>query len=172
MIKKKHLAIYGSIKLQRMYCKKCKDMALVVDNKLLCCNSDVGNKLQKGIEIIVNGEQRKRPGLAEQEKILKIQNNKCLYCNKPFGTMYVREGKNYVRYTQIHYDHLIPYSYCKQNKNNFVAACNICNSIKYNKMFNTVEEAFYYVEYNRKKKGYIYADEGKELSGVQQEVSV
>ncbi len=39
-------------------------------------------------------------------------------------------------------------------------------------MFNTVEEVFHYVGYNRKKKGYIYADEGKELSVMQQEVSV
>jgi 5-methylcytosine-specific restriction endonuclease McrA len=94
------------------------------------------------------------PGLKIQKKILEVQNKKCLYCEKQFGDLYMKNGK--VRQLKIQWDHLIPYSYSKENKFNFVAACNICNQIKSNKIFNTVEEVFHYVRYHREKKGIQY----------------
>ena len=98
-----------------------------------------------------------------------VQDNKCLYCDKEFGTPYERNNK--VRFTKVHYDHLIPYSYSQSCDNkDFVASCNICNHIKYNLMFDTVEEVFRYVEYNRKKKGYKYYEDICDVSSMQEEI--
>lgn len=166
LLVRKHLAIYGCVKLQRVYCEQCKGNTLVVGGLKQCCETPVEKVPTKAKKNMIESNQsRKKPSFKRQAEISKLQDNKCFYCNKEFGTPYFYEGK--VRYTVLHWDHLIPYSYCKQNKD-FVAACNICNSLKGNLIFDTVEEAFYYVEHRRKKKGYTYYED---LSSMQEEIS-
>ena len=148
---KKHWAIYGSIKMLRVYCLKCKGMTLVRDGMKLCCDRPIEEKPTTKIRRMIEGGQRKRPTKEVQNKILELQNNRCLYCGELFGTPYMRNNK--ILYTKLHFDHLIPYSYSLENKYNFVGTCNICNGIKSNKMFDTVEEVYHYVIYTRKKKG-------------------
>lgn len=159
MIKNKHYAFYGTTRMVRMYCKECNGMTLVVDNKKQCCDKSL-SKDKGGIPEYMSSTfiKRRIPSKHRQAQILELQQNKCLYCDKPFGTIYVRKGK--LLFTKIHFDHLVPYSYTQSCKDSeFVAACNICNNIKSNKMFETVEEVFHYVNYNRKKRDYLYPED-------------
>jgi 5-methylcytosine-specific restriction endonuclease McrA len=164
MGKKGHIGIYGSIKIQRVYCNECKGMTMVIDNKKQCCGKSPDYDMN-GYHIIAapNGK-RSYPRKRIRDKILLLQNDKCLYCGKPFGTMYERNGK--VLFTKLCWDHKVPFSYTQNNETeNWAAACHICNGIKYNKMFNTVEEVIEYVADRRKKKGYVYyEDETEKMS--------
>lgn len=165
---KKHLAVYGITQIPRAYCKKCKGIALIVDGKFACCDRKFLEQADiKQYKIICEtGESRKKPSAEECKRILELQNNKCLYCDKPFGTPYYKDNR--VRMTKLHFDHLVPYSYTKSNKLTFVAACNICNLIKSNRVFNTVEEVYHYVQYRRKKKNIFYYED---LPPMPEEVS-
>lgn len=139
-------------------------MTLVVKGIKQCCDTPV-EETSLSSKVMCGGIRRKKPNSGEIEKILTLQDNKCLYCRKPFGTPYVRNGK--ISMTKLCFDHLIPYSYAQSNRNNFVAACNICNGIKSNLMFVSVEEAYHYVEHRRKKKGYTYYED---LPAVQEKI--
>ena len=98
---------------------------------------------------------RKGPGLREKREILSRQDNKCLYCGSEFGTPIWSERHGKVLFTNIHWDHFVPYCYSYNNKRvNFVAACSVCNLIKSSKMFETLTEAKNYILYQRKRKGY------------------
>ena len=151
---------------------KWRDMLFIVATEILTYAE--GNMEKAHFNVRANrskvmrlGGERKRLNFVERKRILDLQGNKCLYCNREFGSMYMRNGK--ILSTRLHFDHLIPYSYSQNNTNNFVAVCNICNGIKSNKMFDTVEEVFHYVEYNRKKKGIVYF-ENEDLSSVPKEI--
>lgn len=155
---KKHLAIFGNIKMHRVYCQSCKGMTLVKDGIKLCCDSLTDENNIKNIKIECEPtHHRHKPPVFKQKEILEKQQNRCLYCNREFGTPYLRNHR--ILKTKLNWDHLIPFSYSRNNKNNFVAACHICNGIKSNKMFDTTEEVFHYVEHNRKKKGITYFED-------------
>lgn len=160
---KSHCGIYGAVKLLREYCSKCRGFSFINNGKLICCGrrSLEENKRFKVISSPLG--KRLRPSVSAQQRILKIQDNKCLYCEKEFGVAYQRNRK--ILLTRLHFDHLIPFSYSKTNPDfNFVAACNICNALKSNLFFDTVQEVFHYVEYQRRKKGIKYLDELPTLS--------
>jgi 5-methylcytosine-specific restriction endonuclease McrA len=165
---KKHLAVFGNIKMLRVYCPDCKGMTLVRDGIRLCCDRPSKETRFKKIKIESEPAHfRHKPSIHKQKEILKKQEDKCLYCGRKFGSPYLRDNK--VKILQLNWDHIVPYSYSFNNKNNFVAACHICNGIKSNKIFNTVEEVFYYVEYHRKKKGITYYED---LPSVSEEICV
>src|SRR3990167_8085966 len=102
MREKNHLAIYGNVKMLRVYCEKCKSMTLVVDSIKLCCNKEINNLAVKRTRNMISGGERKRPNKLLQKKILEFQGNKCLYCNQPFGTTYIRNNK--ILFTRLHFD--------------------------------------------------------------------
>jgi len=154
-----HVALYGSVKMLRGYCRYCRDEALIVGGKYTCCGIELDGKGKKYKRMATSNYRRKKPPLSEQRRILKAQENRCLYCDYPFGTYYFRNGK--ILKMKLHWDHLVPYVHSAQHKLNFVAACNVCNGIKSSKMFDTVEEVYYYVKYRREKKGIEYLSEEK-----------
>ena len=154
---KKHLAFYGNVRIPRIWCSECKGMTLVINDVKQCCDEGLKAQYDKKKIICEVTNKRRIPKYKEQQRILEIQQNKCLYCNKEFGTPYFRNGK--LSFLKLHFDHLVPYAYSRNNKMNFVAACNVCNGLKSSKVFETVEEVFYYVEYNRKKKGITYYED-------------
>ena len=79
---------------------------------------------------------RKRPPTTRQRNILKLQGNKCYWCNREFGSYLYLKSK-LVRLI-YHFDHVIPYAYTQTNyKHNFVAACQLCNEWKSSKIFYT-----------------------------------
>jgi 5-methylcytosine-specific restriction endonuclease McrA len=98
-------------------------------------------------------QQRKTPPKAEKDKILKDQENRCFYCGVTFENFRFRNGKPIK--IRIHWDHQLPYAYSQNNKaSNFVAACHVCNGIKSDHVFKTVEEVQIYLADKRKLKGY------------------
>jgi predicted nucleic acid-binding Zn ribbon protein len=69
-----------------------------------------------------------------RQKLLEHQNYRCFYCDTELY------GQSFVA------DHAIPWVSCRNNKKeNLVAACVRCNQIKYDKVFNDVEEARAYI---------------------------
>jgi len=88
-----------------------------------------------------------------RRKCLDKQENRCFYCKEEFDSIITRNGKPLK--LKLVWDHMVPYSYFQTNPdNNFVAACHVCNSIKSNKMFNTVEETIEFIVKVRISKGY------------------
>lgn len=156
---KKHIAIYGATQIKRGYCSECQGYAFIIDKTLQCCFAEEGKEKASNYHRVIQSEGIKRsPPKIIQEEILKRQNRKCIYCDIKFGEIYFRKGKPNI--SRINYDHLVPFSYLNNNPyNNWVASCNVCNSIKGSKMFETIEEVKTYVNHTRRKKEIYYSKE-------------
>ena len=148
-------SLYGNVALYKMFCLNCHDYAFVVDEKFTCC----GEKIQKpDVEItkreIEPVEKRKRISNTLKNQILGEQKFCCLYCEKPFGSYVKKQGKTIK--LKINFDHIIPFAFSHNNfKYNFIAACQICNYIKSDLYFSTLEEAKIYILTKQKNKGYV-----------------
>lgn len=154
---KNHVAVYGSLRMLRGYCPRCKNMALIISNKYQCCDYEVSltNVIKNQKRMIESEQVRRRPSKDAVNKMLKLQNNRCLYCEIKFDTPYLHPKLNKVMKTKPCFDHFIPYAYSQDNRDiNFVCACAPCNGIKSSKIFKTVEEARDFVKYRRNQKGY------------------
>jgi 5-methylcytosine-specific restriction endonuclease McrA len=80
-----------------------------------------------------------------QDRILRHQNYKCLYCRKLFGSAYYINGRHTI--INVQWDHIVPYSYIRANpKNNWAAACQLCNHIKSDHIFMYLHEAKSYIK--------------------------
>jgi hypothetical protein len=76
--------------------------------------------------------------------LLNHQRFVCAYCAIPFGSVVLRRGR--LSLTSVHFDHFVPHAYLNNNPvGNWVAACNVCNSIKSSLMFDSVEQAAYHI---------------------------
>ena len=151
---KNHFALYGRVVIPRVFCKNCKEYSLIINNKSACCEESVDLEEIKETKRMTAGESIRRmlPAKIKLE-ILESQNNQCIYCEMPFGSL-VRRGNKSI-YLKRHYDHSIPFSYSQDNScGNFVASCQICNLSKNNLMFSTLEEAKTYLALKRHEKGY------------------
>lgn len=149
-----HVGLYGSVKIERVFCQKCRRFAFVFDGILRCCDRPVLDRPVKAKRISL-GDHRRRY-LSQSEKDLQIseQEGKCFYCGLYLGGYVFRNGHS-IR-LKIEFDHLVPFSYSQDNRGkNFVATCHICNKIKHDLMFQTVEEALVYVRTKRDEKGYL-----------------
>lgn len=97
--------------------------------------------------------QRQAPQAATRKRIRAAQLGRCLYCELPIGTRVKRGGK--VEALTAQWDHFVPYSYLAQNPEaNWVLACQVCNRIKNDRMFKTIEEARAVILKARDAKGY------------------
>lgn len=117
----------------------------------MCCNSDAkeiifGHKIEAspiGARKLLDTEER--------ELILIAQDNRCFYCLNGFGD-YIWYRNKLIQ-IRINWDHFVPFDYLQSNPdNNWVASCQVCNSIKSNKMFDTTKEAIEYVKRKREEK--------------------
>jgi HNH endonuclease len=85
--------------------------------------------------------------------ILARQHHLCLYCGLRFGSVISRAHA--LTLTTVEYDHLVPYSYCLSNdENNWVAACNVCNQAKTDKLFSSIGDAAVHIMKVWESKGY------------------
>ncbi|HEX6864704.1 MAG TPA: hypothetical protein VF414_17875 [Thermoanaerobaculia bacterium] len=148
------LAVYGNVVLERAECPLCRDWAFVRDGASACCGEPVpgAGSAQKFKRMSEPEYRRRRPSVGEQAVILDAQGHRCLYCDRSFGGYYWRNGR--VLKVQVAWDHFLPYSMTANNYGyNFVAACRLCNGIKSNKVFQTVEEVRIYVQARAEAKG-------------------
>lgn len=151
----KHYALYGNVGILRQYCHKCKSMAFVIDKIMQCCDSPVEHMSADRVSRVTNPRaKRQRPSGRAKVEILYKQSNRCLYCDVKFDTHFIHYRTGKIRKLSACWDHVVPYAYSQNNNDlNFVAACSVCNGIKSSKLFETLEEARAYVQYNRAKKG-------------------
>jgi 5-methylcytosine-specific restriction endonuclease McrA len=147
------MALYGNVSIERGYCKECEGNSFIKDGKFACCGALVDVVPGKFERMSEPSFQRKTPTKAEKSRILNEQENRCFYCGVQFDTYRYRNGLPFL--VKINWDHKMPFSYSQNNKTaNFVAACHVCNGIKSNTLFQTVEEAQTHIAYKRKSKGY------------------
>jgi len=98
---------------------------------------------------------RFKPPAALQASLLTEFENRCAYCRLPFGLLVWRRGVGNVkdggiyyatRYgaltLQVEWDHFVPFAYSASNRSDwFVPACQLCNRIKNDRIFRTLEGA-------------------------------
>ena len=139
--KRNDVALYGNVAILREFCSACNRMALVVEGRLLCCDREASQEETKDIKRMIESEQKRRRLLVREKRIvLKEQADRCLYCSGRFGSVVRHNGKPSV--LRVCWDHLVPYSYNQDNgHHNFVASCQLCNSIKGSLMFQSVHDA-------------------------------
>ena len=131
---KRHIAQYGNVKVEREYCDTCKTTALIIDGRLQCCDKKIVATEEQELPIqSMSSPQYKRRKIrpAIKKLILEFQGNKCAYC----GCKLRLDGS-----IQVHFDHVIPFSFSASQKHNIVATCSTCNLKKNNKMFGSLLE--------------------------------
>jgi hypothetical protein len=83
-----------------------------------------------------------------RQKILNAkiieQAGRCHYCYQDIGSIINYRGKEVVLTATL--DHRIPFAYCQAHfKDNYVMACQICNAIKADKVFDTEDKLIEYI---------------------------
>ena len=139
-----YVAIYGNTTILKGYCNDCNSIAFIKKGILQCCEKSTDD-LPKGFKVESEAQpKRKIPPLEYRKNKLEEQNNKCFYCEIPFGEICYKNEKPIK--LKINWDHFVPFDYGYNNgSTNFVASCQICNGIKADKFFDTVESARSYV---------------------------
>ena len=150
---KAYAAFYGNTVLLKSHCEDCRRESIVIDDKLACCGKDceVSSAMLKRISNPPH--RRRKPSPTVQRKILDNQRFKCVYCGFSFGSETSRSGQAVE--ILVVWDHFVPFAFAQNNRHdNFHASCQICNSIKSDKIFDSVEDARTYILNRRKEKGY------------------
>ena len=94
-----------------------------------------------------------RPPQADRERILAIQENRCIYCNNEFDS-FIERGDD-LEPVVLSWDHFLPFAYTQSNEvSNLFAACRACNSIKGNLIYESIEDAVRAICKRRWEKGY------------------
>jgi hypothetical protein len=142
-----HYAYYGNVKMDRLYCERCKAYTFIIDGESACCDEPAENLQSKPFKVIIPPRPKRMvPTQYEKEAILESQEGKCFYCELEFGQVVWDNRKKKARVLKINWDHFTPFAYSlNNNANNFVASCNICNSLKSSKVFETIDEARLYL---------------------------
>lgn len=85
--------------------------------------------------------RRRRPSETARYAILQAQDYRCRYCGLEFSE-------------PPHFDHIEPHSFRgNQSIKNFVAACRVCNQIKWAKCFDSLKSAVIHVREVRERRG-------------------
>ena len=145
---------YGNVLMRATRCPKCRTESFIDDDGRTSCCSIEAYEREKGRIRLVCGPRlrRSRPSVQRQRECLDKQNGKCFYCANDFG-MFVEAGGIAKRLTPC-WDHFVPYSYSANNSDaNFVAACQVCNGIKTNLVFEHEEDARAFVRQRWARKG-------------------
>jgi 5-methylcytosine-specific restriction endonuclease McrA len=90
---------------------------------------------------------------------------KCPYCGNAFGTSYSRRGRwqGWLRPTL---EHIVPKSFGGDHtKENLLAICQVCNSLKYNQLFKSYQVLISYLQRKWRMKGFrVDTDHGEDNS--------
>jgi len=141
----KEKLIVGKVILFRMECPQCGEMNLSGE-KIFCCPCGYKYELDKNSSTrILCKSRRKKPSRKIQLRLIVRQQNKCFWCGRIFGIWYSK-GRLFSQ-LKIHFDHMIAYNYLQSNPDeNWVASCNICNFIKSDKIFESIEDGKLYLQ--------------------------
>ena len=143
-------ACYGVVELLRDVCPKCGDVSFIIDGMSACCDAPIDQQEDSVIRICETSQSR-RIAFKTKQQILEAQGGLCIYCGCVLDEMQWSKETNRYEHNKIHFDHLSPYAYAQDtDESNLVAACERCNLIKSDKMFNTIEDAQVYILSKRK----------------------
>jgi 5-methylcytosine-specific restriction endonuclease McrA len=155
-MKQAHKALYGNVALTRGFCSDCRSYAFVIGGLLACCDTEYDGKVKGHKQMSAARKKRKSLSKYEMQNILESQDYKCIYCDFSFGAVVWRAkpiGKAII--LRVTFDHFVPFNFSLNNKaTNFVAACQVCNGIKSNKVFDSIVDAKRHIQKRRKAKGY------------------
>lgn len=81
-----------------------------------------------------------------QDQLL-IQHGRCFWCSIDLNKVkFYWDKKRKLQQLRAVGDHLVPYSYTNTTrKDNLVVTCNVCNSLKSSKIFDSIEETKKYI---------------------------
>lgn len=142
---KSHIAIYGTLKVRRMFCRSCKCWTIIAkDGKKICCNKPYMGEPKEFKRMIEAVRIRRGPSERVKKILFEKFDYSCCYCGRRFGSYVSFSG--IFKKVKVNWDHKIPFSYSYNNAGeNFLPACNFCNGWKSSKIFQTMEEAKLYV---------------------------
>jgi hypothetical protein len=144
MLRKDYIGIYGNVNLRKSWCVSCQQMAIVLRGLLQCCEKPIDCDPQRFKRESIAEQRRHLPPAEDRRAQLKMQENRCIYCERQFGSRVYRKMR-LVR-LRICWDHFVPYALMQDNRAvNFVAACHLCNSWKSDKVFQTLTDARLYL---------------------------
>ena len=147
------LSLYGNIAIAKGFCKECGGTAFIRHNRFVCCGAPATEEPTKTVRECEPEQRRHLPPKRERDRLLAEQGHRCFYCDMPFNITRHRNGKPVG--LKINWDHKLPWSATQNNSSaNFVAACHVCNGIKSNLHFQTVDEARIALADKRREKGY------------------
>lgn len=144
-------ALFGTIALQRAYCPWCEHTALVIDGKIACCGKPFIIDPLRSERESLSPLERQRVPKAKRDAILLEQGGRCIYCGLPFGCTIYRDDRTVV--LRLNWEHIVPWSY--DGNKDVVAACHVCNGIKHDLFFRTIEEATVHIRDRRAQLGYV-----------------
>jgi hypothetical protein len=149
---KTHIALYGGVGMKRGYCRRCQTHAFVIDDRLKCCGMLFLDEAQ-AIKRICLPDGSRFLAKKSKQQILEQQDYRCAYCWKAFGSVVYRNGKDII--LRVNYDHQVPYSYVHETQAyNILAACHVCNALKKDNVFQTIDDCALFLLDRRAEKGY------------------
>lgn len=151
---------YGNVNIRAAKCPACGVESFVEPGALggdvsACCGEAIEPVAGPNrVRVVAGaGSKRKKPPLSVRLAVLESQDNRCLYCRNHFGTAV--EVKGIMRHLIAVWDHFVPFSYSADNGGrNFVAACQLCNGLKSNRVFEHQEDATAFILRGWERKGY------------------
>lgn len=88
---------------------------------------------------------RRRLTKEDKKFHLERQKNCCFWCRFRFGQSFKHDGKE-ITLSPV-WDHALPFAYSRNNSVlNYVASCQLCNSWKGSKVFDTVDDCRKYLQ--------------------------
>lgn len=134
------MALYGSVRIPRGPCPLCGETSLVIKGKSACCGAEVEDLPSAYKRMSETSGIRRLPPLRLRRAVIEAQGGRCFYCERHFGSSVVRRGRLIL--LRLEWDHKVPFSFDGNNSPaNFVASCHVCNAIKNDRCFQTIEEA-------------------------------
>lgn len=141
-----HATFYGSVLLERATCPKCNCVSILdKDGNTLCCDVKVKSTPTRFTSECCSSGKRVKLKKSTKDAYLELYDYCCAYCGRAFGDYCIYNDK--VRRLRVEWDHFEPFVDTQNNdKYNYVPACQICNSIKGSKRFNSFKEVRDYVK--------------------------
>lgn len=160
--------LYGRVALLSGVCPRCGYEAFVFDQHFSCCGLKTLEVATRWKRMSACRGRRHAPKWV-MEQLLIAQEWRCIYCDIRFETPEYRRGR--LAKKSIHIDHMTPYSWdANSDIENLSAACSICNNIKSDFLFNTLDDARNYILLQRQAKGYSISRPDVLISDVREAV--
>src|SRR3990167_3339930 len=146
---------YGGVCMPRVYCGRCKTTCFVIDGQRACCDEPVVEiRTEKKVRMSDGLSNRNRFSKSQIAALIALQDNRCAYCLYRFNSWQINQQTRKRLKLKIHIDHMIPWSYLATNEGELVAACQICNSLKSNRVFDDFDSIRIFLREERWKHGW------------------